>query len=86
MSLEEELAAELSKKIAQAIDDNLMGDMMVSCGWTRVKEQFYHSRQQAVDINDWLEQHCKGKYKRLNYGDLLFENSQDATMYILKWL
>lgn len=84
MGLEEELANEISQGIAQAMDETALADILVSCGWTRVKDQYYHHQIHAVDVADWLEEHCQGQHRRLA-SDWLFKDAKDATAYILRW-
>jgi hypothetical protein len=84
MGLEEELANQISQDIARTIDQGVLADILVSCGWTRVKDQYYHHRSHAVDIADWLEEHCQGQHRRLA-SDWLFKDAKDATAYILRW-
>jgi hypothetical protein len=39
----------------------------------------------AVDITYWLEENIKNPFER-NGRDFLFEDSKDATMFILRWV
>jgi len=84
MTLEEQIADQIGQEIAQGIDDELMADMMVACGWTRVTRGYYTSREQAVDMADWLDQNCTGSYRKIN-NHVLFENERDAGLFILRW-
>jgi hypothetical protein len=82
-TLEEEMFDEIGKQIAKEIDDGIMSSMLIETGWTPV--QFYFKNgEQAVDIQFWLSDTCKGKYRRLG-SDYLFENKQDAEWFILRW-
>ncbi len=81
---EEEIANALADELRQAIDAELMADMMVACGWTKVKQRYYLNNRDAVDRKVWLEDNCRGHYQTVGM-HIVFEDSRDATMYILKW-
>ena len=84
MNLEEEISNQMASQLREEIDGELMADMLVSMGWTKIKDQFYRDNKQAVDLNLWLEEHCTGMYKRLG-SNWVFENNGDAVNYALKW-
>lgn len=85
MTLEEQIADQIGQEIVQGIDDELIVDMMIACGWTRVPRGYYTSREQAVDMSDWLDQNCAGSYKKIN-NHMLFDNQHDAVLFSLRWL
>lgn len=84
MGLEEDLAQKISKELAQEIDNELLADIYVAYGWTKVENQFYYNAKHAVDISYWIANHCQGKATRIGR-HWLFELEKDATMYILRW-
>ena len=82
-SLEDEIMDEIGKQIAKEIDDGIMSNILVETGWTPVKFHFKDNNQ-AVDINDWLNETCEDDWER--YGsDYLFKDKQDAEWFILRW-
>lgn len=83
-TVEEQLADHLAEELSQALDDELMADMLVALGWTKVKRDYYLNNRDAVDRKVWLEENCQGHYKSLGV-HFVFEDSRDATMFILKW-
>jgi len=83
--LEKEILEHKAKEMQQEIDREIVWKMLESIGWTRVLISRFQDNKHAVDISYWLEEHCKGKYER-NGRDFLFEDSKDATMFILKWV
>ncbi len=83
-SVEDEIADAMAKEIAKEIDEGIMSTILVQTGWTPVHFTFKNG-EQAVDIQFWLNDTCKGKYRRLG-NDYLFEDKQDAEWFILRWL
>lgn len=84
MNLEQEIAEELSKQMSDEIDFEILSDVLCRFGWTRFDLTRFTDNHHAVDISYWLEDNCKGEYKR-NGRRFLFEDSKDATMFILRW-
>lgn len=84
-NIEDELLAEAGKQMANEIDREILWGMLQGIGWTRVMLDRLQDNKHAVDIGYWLEEHCQGAYER-NGRDFIFENSKDATMFILKWV
>ena len=84
-NIEDELLAEAGKQMANEIDREILWGMLQGIGWTRVMLDRLQDNKHAVDISYWLEEHCQGAYER-NGRDFIFENSKDATMFILKWV
>ena len=82
-SLEDEMMDEIGKQIAKEIDDGIMSTILTETGWTPIEYHFKNNNQ-AVDINEWLTEHCKDKWYRLG-SDYVFENKQDAEWFILRW-
>jgi hypothetical protein len=75
----------LAEELAKAANSELLADMMVACGWTRVCKQYYINNFNAIEIVDWLQENCQGKFKRV--GDsLMFERAEDATLFSLRWV
>jgi len=84
MNLEKEIAAEMSKEISQAIDFELLTDVLVACGWHTVKLPSLFNRKRSIDIMDWCHSDCKGKWKH-NGRTFVFENQGDAVNFALRW-
>lgn len=84
-TVKEEIADNLAEELKQAIDNELMADMLVAAlGWTKIKRDYYLNNRDAIDRRIWLEENCQGHYKSLGIY-IVFEDSRDATMYVLKW-
>lgn len=84
MNLEDKIAEELSRQMAQEIDNELMADMLVALGWTKVTYRYHHNKAFYDMIKEWIEKNCNGTYKRL--GDhWLFTDQGDAVNFTLRW-
>jgi hypothetical protein len=86
MTLEEEMLNRASKEIAEEIDWGVMAGLLIEGGWERVTVDFgpRMSESTAHEIKEWVRTQCHGQVKSRNK-TWLFENSKDATMFILRW-
>ena len=84
MSIEDQLAEDLSKQMSVAMDFEFIAEMLCKDGWTRFSIPRFTDNHHAVDISYWLADYCQGEYKR-NGRTFLFKESRDATMFILRW-
>lgn len=84
MNLEEQIAEEAAKEMSAAMDFIVLADVLCRFGWTQVEIPRFVDNNHAVDIGYWLLDHCQGEYRR-NGRTFLFEDSKDATMFILRW-
>lgn len=83
-----ELDRELVKaaqEMATEIDREVLWGMLKSIGWTRVMISRQQDNNHAIDITHWLKENCQGSYERSGR-DFLFEKTQDATLFILRWV
>jgi hypothetical protein len=83
--LVEDIVGELSKAIAEEIDREIMLDMLVFTGWTKVELERLKDRYESIDIELWIDENCTGKHTKLGR-TFVFEKKQDAEWFILKWL
>jgi hypothetical protein len=83
--LVEDIAGEMSRAIAEEIDREIMLDMLVATGWTKVELERLKDRYQSIDIALWIDGNCTGKHTKLGR-TFVFEKKQDAEWFILKWL
>lgn len=83
--LEEELSEKMSAILAEEIDWELIVDLMVSVGWTRVRLERFDHRHHAIDIHDWLVENCSGHYKSRG-STFVFEKAEEAEWFSLRWL
>jgi hypothetical protein len=82
--LQDQILTGIAKEMQSDIDREIMWDMLKTLGWTRVLLSRFQDNNHAVDISCWLADACQGAYER-NGRDFLFENTKDATMFILRW-
>jgi hypothetical protein len=84
MSLENEIAQELSEKMCSQIDFEILSDVLVSaCGWTKIiLTPMTH--EQSKEIDSWLADNCKGEYRTMGLV-FLFEQAKDVTWFTLKY-
>ena len=84
MNLEDEIANEMAKQKAQEIDFELLTDVLIACGWTKVTLDNGALTCTGLELHDWRERNLTGRWKAHNKV-WLFENSQDAVVFTLKW-
>ena len=85
MNLEDEIAQEMSKQIAQEIDFDLLTDILIACGWTKVVLPNKWLPVSGLEIHQWREKNLTGRWKA--HGNVwLFEKSEDAVIFSLTWL
>jgi len=84
-SLEEYVAKEQSRKIAEHVDFGIISMLLVdSCSWTRVYLDSDVYDFNTGEIMSWANANCAGRF--MNFAeDFIFENANDAVMFKLKW-
>jgi hypothetical protein len=82
--MQEEILEELGTKMQSAVDREILWGILIGMGWTRVKLSRFVDNHHAIDISYWLDEHVKNPFEREG-ADFIFENSQDALVFILKW-
>lgn len=83
-NLTEDIIDGAIKEMAAEMDFHIIADLLVDIGWTSVKLTRFHSRENSVDIIEWLETTCTGEWKNLSTR-FIFEKKQDAEWFILRW-
>jgi hypothetical protein len=84
MTLEEELTEQAGISMAREIDREVLWGMLKDIGWTRVMLDRLQDNKHAIDLTIWLEENIKNPFER-NGRDFIFEDSKDATLFILRW-
>ena len=81
VDLEQEIADNLAKEIADQIDWNILAEILLSNGWTKViREPIFNE-----DVKGWLDTVRIGHVRSMG-NEWLFEKEQDAIMFSLRWL
>ena len=84
MTIEEDILQRAGEDMARDIDREVLWGMLQGIGWTRVIIPSETAMTQATRISEWLIQNCQAPYEK-HRSDFLFEDSRDATMFILRW-
>ena len=83
MMLEQKIADKLAKEISDQIDWNVLSEILISNGWTRViREPIFNWNE---DVTGWLDLIKIGHVRSMG-NEWLFEKEQDAIMFSLRWL
>ena len=77
----DKFAADFSASIDHDIVSNLLVE---AAGWVRVDILPFDSGHRPVDMQDWAQLNCTGKFR--NFGaKFVFESIEDAVMFKLRW-
>jgi len=71
--------------MADEIDWEILANLLVQSGWFMVDLDRFINNNQAVDIETWIDDNCKGKYKKRSR-TFVFEKKEDAAWFKLRWL
>lgn len=83
-SVMKDMAETLAKQIQQEIDFQILSDMLVGMGWTKLTFHPMRDTTEVQEIQDWLKVNCKGKYQSMNE-QWLFEFEKEAAWFVLRW-
>jgi hypothetical protein len=83
--LEKEMIEHAAKTMQEDIDREILWGMLTGIGWTRIMLPGLIDNNHAIDITHWLASNCKGNFERRGR-DFLFENPNDASYFILRWV
>ena len=81
---QDQIITRIAKQMADDIDKEVLWGAFEKSGWTRVSAPHLKSREDYVDMADWLESNCKSSYDRRG-GEVIFKDAKDAFWFILKW-
>ena len=82
--LEQEILDELSTQMQSEMDREILWDMLKRMGFRRVNLVRFKDNNHAVDITDWLAEHCNHAFERRG-ADFIFESEIDAVNFTLRW-
>jgi hypothetical protein len=83
MPFDDEIAEEMAREIQKEIDEDIMASLLKNIGWIAIDFAFKDKRQ-VIQVNSWLLENCQGHFRRLNMM-FLFEKTQDAQWFVLRW-
>jgi hypothetical protein len=80
------LEEEVAKILQEEIDWEIMIDIMTEVGWTKIEMDWptRMSESDAHEIKEWCQANLQGNYNG-RAKIWLFEKSQDAVMFSLRW-
>jgi hypothetical protein len=82
--LEQDILYELSTSMQSEIDREILWGMLKNMGWRRVNLDRFKDNVHAVNITDWLAEHCNHAFERRG-ADFIFESEVDAVNFTLRW-
>ena len=82
--LSQEYEQEVARQIQAQIDREILFDILIECGWSKIALTSEWSLVSAADLHQWCEQNLTGKYQA-DENIWLFEKSQDAIQFALRW-
>lgn len=84
--IEEEIVNTMAKEIQEEIDWEIMCDMMIALGWTKVKMTWPDRMTEAMahTIKEWCRENLKGHYQGRGT-TWIFDRKEDAVWFTLKW-
>lgn len=86
MNLQDRILEELNQQMCSAVDFEILTNVLVKmCDWHRIDLGRFKNNEHAVNITTWCQENIKGNWKR-NGCHFIFEKSNDALMFTLKWL
>jgi hypothetical protein len=83
-SIEQEIIDGQAKKMAKAMDFEILADVLCRIGWTKYQVSKNIDNHHAIDIREWVRKNCQGEV-RSHGATWLFKDSRDATVFMLKW-
>lgn len=79
-----ELALIAAAELQKEIDAEVLYSMLETSGWTSVQLTRFKDRYHSVDVSEWANDNCVGKFYHSSTR-YIFENEKDAIMFTLKW-
>lgn len=79
------LSEEVREQIESGYNLVMLMESLTQQGWHRIDLARFKNNKHAVDIQTWVADNCKGKWHSFGR-HWIFENSEDAVMFRLKWV
>lgn len=80
-----EIANDLAKELQESVDRQILFDLLVECGWTKVELPSKWLQVSGVELHKWREQNLTGQWKA-HENIWIFEKEKDAEWFMLRWL
>lgn len=75
----------LANEIQKEIDFEIISNLLVEYGWTKVVVRRVFSMKESHEIDLWVTKNCKHQVR--NHGLVwVFEDQQDANWFTLRWM
>jgi len=85
MTLEDEIAENIAKEMADDIDFEIMKELLIESGWYVIELLSLGSREQSIDIKDWVTKNCKRGFIARGK-TFVFKSKKEAEWFSLRWL
>lgn len=79
------LSEEVREQIESGYNLVMLMESLTQQGWHRIDLVRFRNNEHAVDIQNWVAENCKGKWHSFSR-HWIFETSEDAVMFRLKWV
>ena len=81
----ETVMQDLARTYQEEVDWDMTCDMLTSIGWHRIDlDAEFHELRWHSEVKPWLQNNMQGMY-RSRRNMWLFEKSQDAALFLLRW-
>jgi hypothetical protein len=84
MNLEDEIISKMAQDLCNEIDFQILADMLVSIGWTRVILRPM-TWEGGLEVDAWTAQHVKGPFENMGLV-WVFEDPAEASWFSLRWI
>ena len=74
-----------SAEIRKEIDWEIISNLLINSGWTKVRIQGKTSSDTEKVMSDWCKKSVVGKFMHMPH-EFIFELEKDATLFILRWV
>jgi len=81
MDIQQEYIDTLAKNLRDSIDTEVL---YKARGWTIIQAPNLYWHQDSKSVINWINTHC-GEYQYWWDGRVAFEESKDATLFLLRW-
>jgi hypothetical protein len=78
------LEDQVAKILQEEIDWEVLASCFVKSGWTMIDLPRFKDRYEAIDIELWIDENCKGKHMHRGK-TYVFEKKEDAEWFLLRW-